>query len=111
MPKWVSLSDLPRSESGVSMQWPRAGEIEFRRVWMKYRETLAPVLRGLSVKIDGGMRVGICGRTGAGKSSIMVALFRIVEIFQGEIFIDNVDIKSISLETLRLCALLWRSSS
>jgi len=77
------------------------GGIEFRGVWMRYREGLDPVLKGLTVRIEGGMRVGICGRTGAGKSSIMVALFRIVEVFKGAVLIDGVDIKSVSLETLR----------
>ena len=59
--------------------WPTQGVVEFRNVWFRYRNN-APVLKGLSFKTRPGERLGICGRTGAGKSSIMMALFRIAEI-------------------------------
>lgn len=80
--------------------WPEKGEIEFRGVNMRYRENDL-VLKGLTFKVQGGSRVGVCGRTGAGKSSIMVALFRIVEVEAGNIFIDGRDTGKVPLGTLR----------
>lgn len=80
--------------------WPDKGEIEFSNVNMRYRENDL-VLRKLSFKINGGSRVGVCGRTGAGKSSIMIALFRIVEIEEGLISIDGRDTGSTPLSVLR----------
>jgi ABC-type multidrug transport system fused ATPase/permease subunit len=52
-------------------EWPSSGRIEFENVTMKYREELDPSIRGLNVEIEAGMKVGIVGRTGAGKSSIL----------------------------------------
>lgn len=80
--------------------WPRTGSIVFDNVWMQYRDN-PPVLTGLNCSIKGGERVGVCGRTGAGKSSIMMTLFRIVDLMKGRILFDNVDISNIPLLTLR----------
>ena len=77
------------------------GKVEFRNVSMKYREHLEPALRNLSFIIDGGMKVGIVGRTGAGKSSILQTLFRLVEMSEGSILIDGQDITKIGLIELR----------
>lgn len=68
---------------------------------MRYRDTLEPSIKSLSVTIQPKMKVGIVGRTGAGKSSILQALFRLVEIDKGQICIDGVDIKTLGLHTLR----------
>ena len=68
---------------------------------LSYRPELPDVLREMSVTIRPGEKVGIVGRTGAGKSSLLVALFRIVELKAGSISIDGVDISSVPLETLR----------
>jgi ATP-binding cassette subfamily C (CFTR/MRP) protein 1 len=81
--------------------WPETGNISFSDVTMRYRPGLPLVLKGLTVDIKGGERVGIVGRTGAGKSSIMSCLFRLVEIDGGYINIDNVDIATLSLTDLR----------
>ena len=59
------------------------------------------VLKGLSFKIEAGHKIGIVGRTGAGKSTVALALSRIIELDEGQISIDGVDIASISLELLR----------
>ena len=64
---------------------------------MSYREGLEPSIKGLDVKIEAGMKVGIVGRTGAGKSSILQALFRLVELSDGSIKIDDTDLKDIGL--------------
>lgn len=68
---------------------------------MRYRPDLDLVLKDVCLKIDGGQRVGVCGRTGAGKSSLTLAIFRILEAAAGKIFIDGVDIASIGLHDLR----------
>lgn len=81
--------------------WPEHGEIVFTDVEMKYREDLDPVLNGLNLTIAPGEKVGIVGRTGAGKSSMMLAIYRIVELSGGQITIDGIDISKIGLQDLR----------
>ncbi|KAG2043713.1 ABC protein [Suillus americanus] len=83
------------------VQWPEHGAVEFNDVKMAYRPGLPNVLRGISVKVRGGEKIGVVGRTGAGKSSLMLALFRIVELSGGSITIDGVDISTIGLKDLR----------
>lgn len=68
---------------------------------MRYREHLDYVLNDISFQIKGGEKVGIVGRTGAGKSSLFVCLFRLVELTSGRITIDDVDISKIGLHKLR----------
>lgn len=81
--------------------WPQSGQITFKSVEMRYRAGLPLVLQGLNLDIKGGERVGIVGRTGAGKSSIMSALFRLTELSGGSIMIDGIDISTIGLHDLR----------
>ncbi|KAJ3317330.1 hypothetical protein HDV06_001706 [Boothiomyces sp. JEL0866] len=83
-------------------KWPSFGAISVRNVTMAYpsRPDL-PVLKNISFEIKAGEKVGIIGRTGSGKSSLMTALFRIVELSAGSISIDGVDIATIGLEALR----------
>jgi len=81
--------------------WPEHGEVVFNDVVLRYREGLPAVLKNLNLDIKGGERIGIVGRTGAGKSSIMVALFRMVELSGGSITIDGVDVSQIGLHDLR----------
>lgn len=81
--------------------WPTQGAIEFENVELKYRSELPLVLKGISFQIHTGEKVGIIGRTGAGKSSITQALFRMVEICGGGIWVDGRSIHEIGLETVR----------
>ncbi|XP_016987824.1 multidrug resistance-associated protein 1 isoform X5 [Drosophila rhopaloa] len=81
--------------------WPQEGRVEFQNFQVRYREGLDLVLRGVSFDIRGGEKVGIVGRTGAGKSSLTLALFRIIEAAGGRISIDGVDIASMGLHMLR----------
>ncbi|KAF8972122.1 P-loop containing nucleoside triphosphate hydrolase protein [Flammula alnicola] len=81
-------------------EWPAKGAIEFKDLSMRYRPGLPNVLHGISMSIRGGEKIGIVGRTGAGKSSITLALLRIVE-YAGSITIDGVDISKIGLKDLR----------
>lgn len=64
---------------------------------MRYREGLEPSIKNLTVDIKDGMKVGIVGRTGSGKSSILQALFRLVELCDGGVQINGVDLKTIGL--------------
>lgn len=80
--------------------WPEHGEIEFQNVYLSYSEEEPPVLKNLSFVIKPKEKIGIVGRTGAGKSSLIQALFRLTEM-EGHIFIDGVDTKSVSLHKLR----------
>lgn len=83
--------------------WPQAGEIELHNTSMRYRDGPL-VLKDLSLKINGGEKIGVCGRTGSGKSSLMIALFRISEIEEdgGRIYIDGVNTRDIGTSALRL---------
>ncbi|KAF8598170.1 ABC transporter [Ceratobasidium sp. AG-I] len=89
------------AEKEPPKSWPEQGEVELKDVVMSYRPGLPAVLQGLSLRIKGGEKIGIVGRTGAGKSSIMVALYRMVELTSGSISLDGVDISQIGLHTLR----------
>ncbi|KAI8827837.1 P-loop containing nucleoside triphosphate hydrolase protein [Chytriomyces cf. hyalinus JEL632] len=82
-------------------EWPREGIIEFKEVVMRYAPNLPIVLDNVSFAIKSREKVGIVGRTGSGKSSLMQALFRMVEPASGKIFIDGVDIGGIGLSDLR----------
>ncbi|XP_071507088.1 ATP-binding cassette sub-family C member 5-like [Diadema antillarum] len=81
--------------------WPPGGEIEFQDYRLRYREELPLVLKDVNCRIKAGEKIGIVGRTGSGKSTISVAIFRLVEADEGSIIIDGVDISRIGLTDLR----------
>lgn len=81
--------------------WPHDGSIEFKDYWTRYRDNLDPVLRGINLKIRPKEKVGVVGRTGAGKSSIVMGLFRIIEPTGGSIEVDNLNIESLGILDLR----------
>ncbi|KAL3981708.1 multi drug resistance-associated protein (MRP) [Acanthocheilonema viteae] len=81
--------------------WPSKGQIVFEKLKIRYRDNLEFVLKGISATIHPAEKVGIVGRTGAGKSSLTLALFRIIEAHSGRILIDNEDISKMSLADLR----------
>ncbi|VAH23048.1 unnamed protein product [Triticum turgidum subsp. durum] len=81
--------------------WPSSGIIKFEDVVLRYRPELPPVLHGISFIVNGGEKVGIVGRTGAGKSSMLNALFRIVELERGRILIDDCDTSKFGIWDLR----------
>ncbi|GJE92383.1 multidrug resistance-associated ABC transporter [Phanerochaete sordida] len=81
--------------------WPEQGRIEFKEVDLAYREGLPLVLKGVTFEVSPGEKVGVVGRTGAGKSSLLQALFRIVNTKAGSISIDGYNIRDVGLEVLR----------
>ncbi|KAI0035574.1 ABC protein [Vararia minispora EC-137] len=88
-------------DSMVPREWPSQGAIEFKDVRLAYRPGLPDVLKGITLDIRGSERIGIVGRTGAGKSSLITALFRLVELNAGSITIDGIDISTLGLTDLR----------
>uniref|UniRef100_A0A8C7JM61 ATP-binding cassette, sub-family C (CFTR/MRP), member 8 n=1 Tax=Oncorhynchus kisutch TaxID=8019 RepID=A0A8C7JM61_ONCKI len=87
--------------SQVPDGWPQQGEIQIENLSVRYDTTLKPVLKQVNAHISPGQKVGICGRTGSGKSSFSLAFFRMVDMFEGRIIIDDIDIAKLPLQTLR----------
>uniref|UniRef100_A0A8C3FPF9 ATP binding cassette subfamily C member 9 n=1 Tax=Chrysemys picta bellii TaxID=8478 RepID=A0A8C3FPF9_CHRPI len=87
--------------SQVPKDWPQEGEIKIEDLCVRYENNLKPVLKHVKAYIKPGQKVGICGRTGSGKSSLSLAFFRMVDIFDGKIVIDGIDICKLPLDTLR----------
>ncbi|ELT92552.1 hypothetical protein CAPTEDRAFT_186917 [Capitella teleta] len=92
-----SLSDDPT----LASDWPKDGGIVFKELCTRYRPGLDLVLRNISCEIHPGEKIGIVGRTGSGKSSLVLSLLRIIEPTSGNILIDRIDIKSLRLHQLR----------
>ncbi|PSR92609.1 ABC transporter C family member 14 like [Actinidia chinensis var. chinensis] len=84
-----------------SPNWPTHGDVEIKDLQVRYRPNTPLVLKGVSVSIRGGDKVGIVGRTGSGKSTLIQVLFRLVEPSHGKIIIDGVDICKLGLHDLR----------
>uniref|UniRef100_A0A3B4XSG5 ATP-binding cassette, sub-family C (CFTR/MRP), member 9 n=1 Tax=Seriola lalandi dorsalis TaxID=1841481 RepID=A0A3B4XSG5_SERLL len=87
--------------SQVPENWPQDGEIKIQDLCVRYDPMLKPVLKHVNAYIKPGQKVGICGRTGSGKSSLSLAFFNMVDIFEGKIVIDGIDICKLPLQTLR----------
>jgi len=88
-------------EAKPADNWPSQGKIEFLNYSTRYRPELDLVLKNISLEIKPKEKLGICGRTGGGKSTLLLSLFRIIEGVEGSILIDGVDIKKIGLHDLR----------
>uniref|UniRef100_A0A665VH35 ATP-binding cassette, sub-family C (CFTR/MRP), member 2 n=1 Tax=Echeneis naucrates TaxID=173247 RepID=A0A665VH35_ECHNA len=92
--KWITDTRLPKN-------WPEEGRLQFEDYKVRYRPGLDLVLHGITCDIGSTEKIGIVGRTGAGKSSLTNSLFRIVEAAEGRILLDNIDISTIGLHDLR----------
>ncbi|XVF86794.1 hypothetical protein PTKIN_Ptkin18bG0071300 [Pterospermum kingtungense] len=82
--------------------WPSKGRIELQELKIRYRPNAPLVLKGISCTFQEGTRVGVVGRTGSGKTTLISALFRLVEPASGKILIDGLDICSMGLKDLRM---------
>ncbi|NWQ62281.1 MRP7 protein, partial [Neopipo cinnamomea] len=89
------------SQEQVAADWPSQGLLEFQEVVLAYREGLPNALDGVSFTVYPGEKLGIVGRTGSGKSTLFLALFRMVELKSGRILLDGVDSQLVGLEELR----------
>ena len=101
--KLLRVAPSPKSDGSLMKSgWPWSGGIEIKNVSMRYNEVSPPVLKNLSLSIPAGTTLGIVGRTGSGKSSLLLLLFRLFEIEgDGSIEIDGVDTRSVSIQSLR----------
>ena len=102
----IKMLEIPqeaqaRIENPELVDWPRWGQIEFNDYSLRYRPETDLVLKNLTMSIQAGQKIGIVGRTGAGKSTICLGLCRIVEADSGSILIDGIDISTVGLEDLR----------
>merc|ERR1711871_43882 len=91
----ITPEDMPESS------WPSGGSVEFIDVSMRYRKELPLAIREVNFTVPAGSSLGIVGRTGAGKTTIINALFRLNELDGGSVLIDGVDISTLGLHTLR----------
>ncbi|KAJ3653127.1 hypothetical protein Zmor_019040 [Zophobas morio] len=100
----LEYTELPQEPNDGTFvpppSWPQLGQIEFKSVSMRYAPHKPLVLKNIEIKIQPREKVGIVGRTGAGKSSLVSTLFRLTH-FEGQILIDNVDTKIVPLNVLR----------
>ncbi|OCL10136.1 ABC transporter-like protein [Glonium stellatum] len=100
----LEYSELPiedPSGADAPAAWPTEGRLEVTDLVISYAPDLPPVLKGLTFSVEPNERVGVVGRTGAGKSSLTLALFRFLQARQGSIVIDGIDISTIKLRDLR----------
>jgi ATP-binding cassette, subfamily C (CFTR/MRP), member 1 len=87
--------------NSLADNWPPAGKIEYKDVVLSYFPGYPPVLNGVTLTIKPGEKIGIVGRTGSGKSTLMMALFRLVELERGSVVIDGIDIGHVGLRDFR----------
>jgi ABC-type multidrug transport system fused ATPase/permease subunit len=98
----VSEEASPQSLMPPTENWPARGAVEFRDITASYASDMNhTVLKNLSLVIQPGQKVGICGRTGSGKSSLLSALFRMIELQSGSITIDGIDLNNVSRQEVR----------
>ncbi|GJN35687.1 hypothetical protein PR202_gb24485 [Eleusine coracana subsp. coracana] len=88
-------------EKRPAPDWPQVGTVELRDLKIRYRKDSPLVLHGITCTFEGGDKIGIVGRTGSGKTTLIGALFRLVEPAGGKIIIDSIDITTIGLHDLR----------
>ncbi|MCO5601829.1 hypothetical protein L7F22_055954 [Adiantum nelumboides] len=93
--------DTPTEVMDLDPAWPKQGAIEFENVKLRYRPGLPIVLKGIDMSIGAGEKTAVVGRTGAGKSSLLTCLLRLIELEEGKIRIDGIDIREVGLTDLR----------
>ncbi|KAL6564195.1 Multidrug resistance-associated protein 4 [Orobanche minor] len=93
--EWKKKDFLP------PLDWPTQGNVELKNLQVRYRPDTPLILKGISLSITGGEKIGVVGRTGGGKSTLIQVLFRLVEPSAGKIIIDSIDISALGLHDLR----------
>jgi ATP-binding cassette subfamily C (CFTR/MRP) protein 1 len=88
-------------ENRAPSSWPQEGQIDLQDLKVRYRPNMPLVLKGITCTFPAGNKIGVVGRTGSGKSTLISSLFRLVDPVGGRILIDNLDICSIGLKDLR----------
>ncbi|CAH0722547.1 unnamed protein product, partial [Brenthis ino] len=99
----LQFTDLPKEKTdgpAPPQGWPQRARLVFKDLYLRYDKDAEPVLKNLNIVIESGWKVGVVGRTGAGKSSLISALFRLAPI-DGHVYIDDVDTGEIALQQLR----------
>lgn len=99
--EYSNLATESQNGADPPAHWPSEGRLEVNDLVVSYADDLPPVLKGLTFRVERNERIGVVGRTGAGKSSLTLALFRFLEARQGSIHIDGLDISKINLHALR----------
>lgn len=99
--EYTNLEVEDQGGDDVPAAWPTEGRLEVTDLVAGYAADLPPVLKGLSFTVEKAQRVGVVGRTGAGKSSLTLALFRFINSREGTILIDGIDVSKIKLHDLR----------
>ncbi|KAH8659923.1 ABC transporter [Xylariales sp. PMI_506] len=97
----VKDENLPRENCSVPEDWPIHGAVKFSKVTAAYDPSSEPVLKEITLVVAPGEKLAICGRTGSGKSSLVCALLRMVEIYSGSVTIDDVNLETISRQDIR----------
>ncbi|DAZ94055.1 TPA: hypothetical protein N0F65_010094 [Lagenidium giganteum] len=98
---------VPVPTMSTPASWPRSGAVQFDHVWFTYPSSSSTskhprnVLRNVSFTVDSGEKIGVVGRTGSGKSSLAMALFRIHELTHGRVLVDGIDVRSLAPHDLR----------
>ncbi|KAF7853431.1 hypothetical protein EAF04_010722 [Stromatinia cepivora] len=93
-PSSLTLTSPPRD-------WPAQGSIDIRGITASYTKESDPVIKDVSILVQPGQKIGICGRTASGKSSLLSALFRLMELRQGQIYVDGFDLSTIPRQAVR----------
>lgn len=98
--EYADVKTEDKKQGDQSQNWPNDGKVEYHDVCLKYNTSKEEVLKKINFEVLPGEKLGIVGRTGAGKSSIISVLFRLYN-FEGRVLVDSVDTKTVSLEYLR----------
>ncbi|KAI3506642.1 hypothetical protein L1887_21202 [Cichorium endivia] len=96
-----SEAEWVKKDGSPPPNWPTYGSLELRDLQVRYRPNTPLVLKGITLNIEGGQKIGVVGRTGGGKSTLIQVLFRLVEPTRGSIIIDGIDISTLGLHDLR----------
>ncbi|KAH6845193.1 hypothetical protein B0I37DRAFT_311932 [Chaetomium sp. MPI-CAGE-AT-0009] len=99
--EYAEIETEPEGGKDAPAAWPAEGKIEVENLTIRYADDLPPVLKNLNFTVGAGERIGIVGRTGAGKSTLAAVFFRLLDPVEGSVHVDNIDISTLKLSQLR----------